>query len=74
MASCTAGDRGMREFLQKHGVVGVTAQRLLEQFGSLTEEKVREDPYTALTKASLGSTFRYCAYVCLIKTFNFAKP
>ena len=60
-----AGDRGIREFLQKHGVVGVTAQRLLEQFGTLTEEKVREDPYTALTKTSPGSTFRYYAY-CLI--------
>lgn len=62
----------MREFLQKHGVVGVTAQRLLEQFGSLTEERVREDPYTALTKTSPGSTFRYRTdfeYVRLIKHY-----
>ena len=54
------GDRGMRDFLQKHGVIGVTAQKLLEEFGSLTEERVRQDPYTALTKTSQGSTYR-CA-------------
>lgn len=50
----------MRDFLQKHGVIGVTAQKLLEEFGSLTEERVRQDPYTALTKTSQGSTYR-CA-------------
>lgn len=58
----------MRDFLQKHGVMGAAAQRLLEQHGSLTEERVRQDPYTALSKSSPGSTFRldfvYCFSMC----------
>lgn len=53
-----AGDRGAREFLQKHGVSGAMAQKLVLKYSSTTEEAVRQDPYTCLTHASTSSTFR----------------
>lgn len=52
------GDRGVRQFLQQHGVTGMTAQRLLDEYGSSAEEAVRQDPYSALIKTCQGSTFR----------------
>ncbi|KAA6424284.1 MAG: hypothetical protein FRX49_05496, partial [Trebouxia sp. A1-2] len=52
------GDRGAREFLQKHGVSGAMAQKLVLKYSSTTEEAVRQDPYTCLTHASTSSTFR----------------
>lgn len=53
-----AGDRGAREFLQKHGVSGAMAQKLVLKYSSTTEEAVRQDPYTCLTHTSISSTFR----------------
>ena len=53
-----AGDRGAREFLQKHGLSGAMAQKLVLKYSSSTEEAVRQDPYTCLTHASTSSTFR----------------
>ena len=53
-----AGDRGAREFLQKHGVSGAMAQKLVLKYSSSTVEAVRQDPYTCLTHASTSSTFR----------------
>lgn len=52
------GDRGAREFLQKHGVSGAMAQKLVLKYSSTTEEAVRQDPYTCLTHTSMSSTFR----------------
>lgn len=53
-----AGDRGAREFLQKHGLTGSPAQKLVQHYGNDTEEAVRQDPYACLTRTSSSSTFR----------------
>ena len=55
---CCAGDRGARQFLQEHGVSGVNAQRLVQKYGTNTEDMVRQDPYSCLTAVSVQSTFR----------------
>ena len=57
-----AGDRGAREFLQKHGLSGSAAQKLVQHYGNDTEEAVRRDPYACLTRTSSSSTFRLAPF------------
>ncbi|KAL3161913.1 hypothetical protein ABBQ38_008998 [Trebouxia sp. C0009 RCD-2024] len=52
------GDRGARDFLQKNGLTGSAAQRLVQRYGSDTQEAVQLDPYACLALTSTTSTFR----------------
>ena len=50
-----AGAREGVKFLQEHGLALASAQRVVNHFGSETEEVVRSDPYRALRESSVVS-------------------